>query len=161
MLLRMGDRLTDETGEYEIIGRRTRRKWGKTFHVRVKRVDNAEVTMMLIDSNSTLSPSLSDLIAALTENRAEMDTNPMTTISQPTTRITAEPSVPQLPFGFKPVANIVTMFAATRDVDCECATSNFDVGELTFPLYANWCGAGSLRAAAPMSRNTAMVPTYI
>jgi len=47
----VGDRLTDETGEYEVIGRRYttnigKRNIGKRAHVRVKRVDNAEVTMI-------------------------------------------------------------------------------------------------------------------
>ena len=43
MDLRIGDRLSDETGEYEIIGRSRRMK---DVHVRVRRVDNAEVTMI-------------------------------------------------------------------------------------------------------------------
>jgi len=46
MLLRIGDRLTDETGEYEIIGRPYTTNAGRDVHVRVRRVDNAEVTMM-------------------------------------------------------------------------------------------------------------------
>jgi len=46
MLLRIGDRLTDETGEYEIAGRPYTTPMGKNVHVRVKRVDNAEVTMI-------------------------------------------------------------------------------------------------------------------
>jgi hypothetical protein len=46
MLLRIGDRLTDETGEYEIIGRPYTTNAGKDVHVRVRRVDNADVTMM-------------------------------------------------------------------------------------------------------------------
>ena len=46
MLLRIGDRLTDETGEYETIGRPYTAQMGKNVHVRVKRVDNAEVTMI-------------------------------------------------------------------------------------------------------------------
>jgi len=46
MLLRIGDRLTDETGEYEIAGRPYTTQMGKNVHVRVKRVDNAEVTMI-------------------------------------------------------------------------------------------------------------------
>ena len=44
--LRLGDRLTDETGEYEIIGRPYTTRGGKDAHVRVKRVDNPEVTMI-------------------------------------------------------------------------------------------------------------------
>jgi hypothetical protein len=43
MLLRIGDRLTDE---YEIIGRPYTTNAGKDVHVRVRRVDNADVTMM-------------------------------------------------------------------------------------------------------------------
>jgi hypothetical protein len=39
MQLKQGDRLTDETGEYEVIGRPYRTNAGKD--VRVKRVDNA------------------------------------------------------------------------------------------------------------------------
>ena len=46
MELQAGDRLTDETGEYEIIGRPYTTRGGKDAHVRVKRVDNAEVTMI-------------------------------------------------------------------------------------------------------------------
>jgi hypothetical protein len=46
MLLRIGDRLTDETGDWEIIGRPYTTNAGKDVHVRVRRVDNAEVTMM-------------------------------------------------------------------------------------------------------------------
>src|SRR4030095_2515912 len=41
-----GDRLTDETGEYEVIGRPYTTNAGKDVHVRVKRVDNAEITMI-------------------------------------------------------------------------------------------------------------------
>jgi hypothetical protein len=44
MELQLGDRLTDETGEYEIIGRPYTTQMGKNVHVRVQRVDNAEVT---------------------------------------------------------------------------------------------------------------------
>jgi len=44
MLLRIGDRLTDETGVYEIIGRPYTTNAGKDVHIRVRRVDNAEVT---------------------------------------------------------------------------------------------------------------------
>ena len=46
MLLRIGDRLTDETGEYEIIGRPYTTNAGKDVHVRVRRIDNVEVTMI-------------------------------------------------------------------------------------------------------------------
>jgi len=46
MQLRIGDRLTDETGKYEIIGRPYTTNAGKDVHVRVRRVDNAEVTMI-------------------------------------------------------------------------------------------------------------------
>jgi len=46
MLLRLGDRLTDETGEYEIIGRPYTTNAGKDVHVRVKRVGDAEATEM-------------------------------------------------------------------------------------------------------------------
>jgi hypothetical protein len=46
MDLQIGDRLADETGEYEVIGRPYTTNAGKDVHVRVKRVDNAEVTMI-------------------------------------------------------------------------------------------------------------------
>jgi len=45
MDLRIGDRLTDETGEYEVIGRPYTTAAGKSAHVRVKRVDS-DVTMV-------------------------------------------------------------------------------------------------------------------
>ena len=40
MQLRIGDRLTDETGEYEVIGRPYTTAGGKTANVRVKRVES-------------------------------------------------------------------------------------------------------------------------
>ena len=40
MQLRIGDRLTDETGEYEIIGRPYITAGGKTANVRLKRVES-------------------------------------------------------------------------------------------------------------------------
>jgi hypothetical protein len=40
MQLRLGDRLTDETGDYEVIGRPYTTAGGKTANVRVKRVDS-------------------------------------------------------------------------------------------------------------------------
>jgi hypothetical protein len=46
MQIRVGDRLTDETGEWEVIGQPYTTRMGKNVHVRVKRVDNAEVTMI-------------------------------------------------------------------------------------------------------------------
>jgi hypothetical protein len=46
MELRVGNRLTDETGEYEVVGRPYTTNAGKDVHVRVKRVDNAAVTMI-------------------------------------------------------------------------------------------------------------------
>ena len=39
---------------------------------------------------------------------------------------------PQLPFGFKPVSNIVAVLTAARDVDLKCAVGNLDVGWLPF-----------------------------
>jgi hypothetical protein len=45
MELQVGDRLTDETGQYEIIGRPFTPAGGKTDNVRVKRVDS-DVTMI-------------------------------------------------------------------------------------------------------------------
>jgi hypothetical protein len=38
--LQIGDRLTDETGEYEVIGRPFTTAGGKTANVRVKRVES-------------------------------------------------------------------------------------------------------------------------
>jgi hypothetical protein len=46
MLLQVGDRFTDETGEYVIAGRAYTTNAGKDVHVRVRRVDNFEVTMI-------------------------------------------------------------------------------------------------------------------
>jgi hypothetical protein len=46
MDLRGGDRLTDETGEYEVVGRPYTTNAGKDVHVRVKRVDQSNVTMI-------------------------------------------------------------------------------------------------------------------
>jgi len=46
MALRVGDRLVDETGECEVIARPYATAAGKTAHVRVRRVDNAAVTMV-------------------------------------------------------------------------------------------------------------------
>jgi hypothetical protein len=40
MELRIGDRLTDETGDYEVIGRPYTTAGGKTANVRVKRIDS-------------------------------------------------------------------------------------------------------------------------
>jgi hypothetical protein len=46
MELQIGDRLTDETGEYEITGRPYTTNAGKDVHARVKRIDNVEITMI-------------------------------------------------------------------------------------------------------------------
>jgi hypothetical protein len=46
MELQVGDRLVDETGEWEVVGRPYTTNAGKDVHVRVKRVDNAEATMI-------------------------------------------------------------------------------------------------------------------
>jgi len=46
MELQVGDRLTDETGEWEIAGRPYSTNAGKDVHVRVKRVENAYYTMI-------------------------------------------------------------------------------------------------------------------
>jgi hypothetical protein len=41
------DRLSDATGEYEVIGRPyTTPNMGKDVHIRVRRLENAEVTMI-------------------------------------------------------------------------------------------------------------------
>ena len=46
MDLQLGDRIVDETGEYEVVGWPYTTAAGKNAHVRVRRVDNAEVTMI-------------------------------------------------------------------------------------------------------------------
>lgn len=47
MKLQIGDRLSDETGEYEVIGRPYTTAGGKTVNVRVKRVDS-DATMIRV-----------------------------------------------------------------------------------------------------------------
>ncbi len=44
MELQIGDRLVDETGEWEVIGRPYTTAGGKTAHVRVQRVGQPDVT---------------------------------------------------------------------------------------------------------------------
>jgi len=44
MQLQIGDRFSDESGEWEVIGRPYTTAGGKTSHVRVQRVDNPGVT---------------------------------------------------------------------------------------------------------------------
>src|SRR5437870_11798978 len=44
MLLQIGDRMTDSTGEWEVIGRPYTTAGGKNSHVRVQRVDKPGVT---------------------------------------------------------------------------------------------------------------------
>jgi hypothetical protein len=46
MQLKLGDRLGDASGEYEVIGRPDVPTGGKDVHVRVRRVDNPDVTMI-------------------------------------------------------------------------------------------------------------------
>jgi hypothetical protein len=46
MHLKLGDRLVDASGEYEVIGRPYTTKGGKDARVRVQRVDNPDVTML-------------------------------------------------------------------------------------------------------------------
>jgi hypothetical protein len=46
MALQAGDCLTDETGEYEVISQPYTTNIGKNAHVRVKRVDNPDITMI-------------------------------------------------------------------------------------------------------------------
>jgi hypothetical protein len=46
MHLKLGDRLVDASGEYEVIGRPYMTNAGKDVHVRVQRVDNPAVTMI-------------------------------------------------------------------------------------------------------------------
>ena len=46
MELQLGDRIVDETGVYEVIGRPYATAGGKTAHVRVKRVDQSAVKMI-------------------------------------------------------------------------------------------------------------------
>jgi len=47
MQLQIGDRLSDETGEYDVIGRPYTTAAGKTAHVRVKRV-GSEAAMVRV-----------------------------------------------------------------------------------------------------------------
>jgi hypothetical protein len=46
MQLKIGDRIVDPSGEYEIIGRPYTTNAGKDVHVRVQRVDKPDVTMI-------------------------------------------------------------------------------------------------------------------
>jgi hypothetical protein len=46
MQLKVGDRIVDATGEYEVIGRPYVTTGGKDVHVRVQRVDRPDVTMI-------------------------------------------------------------------------------------------------------------------
>jgi hypothetical protein len=46
MQLKVGDRIMDATGEYEVIGRPYTTERGKNARVRVQRVDNPYVTML-------------------------------------------------------------------------------------------------------------------
>jgi len=46
MELQVGDRLSDETGEYEVIGLPYTTNMGKIAHVRVRRVAQPDVTEM-------------------------------------------------------------------------------------------------------------------
>jgi hypothetical protein len=46
MDLKVEDLLADETGEWEVVSRPYTTNAGKDVHVRVKRADNAEVTMI-------------------------------------------------------------------------------------------------------------------
>ena len=44
MQLQIGDRLTDSTGEWQVVARRYTTAGGKNSHIRVQRVDNPGVT---------------------------------------------------------------------------------------------------------------------
>ena len=44
MQLQIGDRMTDSTGEWQVVGRPYTTAGGKTSHVRVQRVDQPGVT---------------------------------------------------------------------------------------------------------------------
>lgn len=46
MELQAGDRLTDETGEYEVIGRPYTTNAGKDVHVRVQKIGQPEITQI-------------------------------------------------------------------------------------------------------------------
>ena len=54
MQLQIGDRLTDETGEYEIIGPQYTTQMGTNVHVRVKRVDIISRARRALSSDGTL-----------------------------------------------------------------------------------------------------------
>jgi hypothetical protein len=63
MDLKVGDRLVDETGEREVVSRPYTSNVGKDVHVRVKRVDNAEVTVIRTWSAHRSLPILAFLIS--------------------------------------------------------------------------------------------------
>jgi len=46
MQLKIGDRLADETGEWEIAGRPYVTNQGKTAHARIRRVDQRDITQI-------------------------------------------------------------------------------------------------------------------
>ena len=46
MQLQVGDRLVDETGEWEVIGKTYVTNGGKTAHARVRRIDQPEVSQI-------------------------------------------------------------------------------------------------------------------
>jgi len=46
MQLRIGDRLVDETGEWDVVGHPYTANAGKNVHVRVRRVDQPDITQI-------------------------------------------------------------------------------------------------------------------
>lgn len=57
MELHIGDRLTDETGEWEIIGRPYTTNAGKDAHARVRKVDQPDVTEIRTGARTSASAS--------------------------------------------------------------------------------------------------------
>ena len=55
MQLKIGDRLTDETGEYEVIGRPYTTAAGKTANVRVKRADSGATMIRVYGAHERVS----------------------------------------------------------------------------------------------------------
>jgi hypothetical protein len=55
MQLQIGDQLTDETGEYEVIGRPYTTAAGKSAHVRVKRVDSDVIMIRTYGAHERVS----------------------------------------------------------------------------------------------------------
>jgi hypothetical protein len=60
MQLRLGDQLTDETGNYEVIGKPYMTAGGKTANVRVKRVDSGAEMIRAYGAHERVAVSRSE-----------------------------------------------------------------------------------------------------